>query len=140
MKIRIKRLDTALPLPEYHTSGAVAFDLSARVDMTIAPRSVARIPANIIVEVPPGHMLYIKDRSSLAVKKGLLATAGFIDQDYCGEKDEILFQVYNISDAPVAIGRGERLGQGVFIKIERAEWQEAQEMKKDSRGGFGSTG
>ena len=140
MKITIKRIDTTLPLPEYHTPGAVAFDLYARESVDIAPHTVARIPTNVIVAVPAGYMLYIKDRSSTIGKKGLLATAGFIDQDYCGESDEVLFQVYNISDNPVTVGRGERVGQGVFIKIEQAEWSEVSQMSDKSRGGFGSTG
>ncbi len=85
-------------------------------------------------------MLEIKDRSSTLKKKGLLVTTGYIDNDYCGETDEILLQVYNISDEDVKIEKGERIGQGAFIKVEIAEWQEADTMDSNSRGGFGSTG
>jgi dUTP pyrophosphatase len=47
---------------------------------------------------------------------------GVIDQDYHGEKDEILVQVQNITTAPVTVERGERIAQGLFVKIEKAEW------------------
>lgn len=142
MQVNIKRIDSSLPLPEYQTPGSVAFDLYSRIDMTIAPKSLGLIPTNLIIETPKGYMLMIASRSSTPKKKGLLVPhgIGIIDQDYCGEKDEILFQAYNFSDREVVITKGERIGQGVFVKIERGEWQETAEMTGPNRGGFGSTG
>jgi dUTP pyrophosphatase len=140
MKVKIKRIDNTLPLPEYQTSGAVAFDLYSRVDAVIKPKGLERLPTNVIIEIPKGYMLEIKDRSSTLKKKGLLVTTGYIDNDYHGEQDEILLQVYNLSDNDVKVEKGERIGQGVFIKIDTAEWEEVDKMKEESRGGFGSTG
>ncbi|MFA6274387.1 MAG: dUTP diphosphatase [Candidatus Paceibacterota bacterium] len=140
MKIKIKRIDKSLPMPEYHTTGAVAFDLYSRIDVIVQPKSLERLPTNIIVKIPEGFMLEIKDRSSTLKKKGLLVSTGFIDNDFCGESDEILLQVYNITEKEVIIEKGERLGQGVFIKIEKAEWEEVDLMDENSRGGFGTTG
>jgi dUTP pyrophosphatase len=140
MKIKIKRLDKSFPLPEYHTEGAVAFDLYSRVDAVIPPKTLERLPTNIIIEIPKGYMLEIKDRSSTLKKKGLLVSTGFIDNDFCGESDEILLQVYNLTDKEVVVEKGERLGQGVFIKIDIAEWEETDTMNGKSRGGFGTTG
>lgn len=140
MLVRIKRIDKKLPLPEYHTKGAVAFDLVAREDTVIEPQSIGRIPANVIVEIPEGYMLLIKDRSSTPRKKGLLATVGYVDQDYCGEEDELTLQFFNFQTVPVKIERGERLGQAAFVRIDKAEWVEVKTMKKSTRGGFGSTG
>ncbi len=140
MKIKIKRIDKSLPLPEYQTSGAVAFDLYSRLDFTIPAKSLERLPTNVIVATPKGYMLEIKDRSSTLKKKGLLVTTGYIDNDYCGETDEILLQVYNLTENDVKIEKGERLGQGVFIKIEIGEWEEVDTMESKDRGGFGSTG
>ena len=142
MKIEIKRVDQTLPLPRYETSGAVAFDFVARVPMLVAPRTIALIPSNIIVSTPPGFMLMIAPRSSFALKKGLMFPhgVGIIDQDYCGTEDEIKIQVYNMGDSPIQVDRGERIAQGVFVKMERADWQEVAEVQSKSRGGFGSTG
>ncbi len=140
MKIKIKRIDKTLPLPEYQTSGAVAFDLYSRVDVSIPPKTLERLPTNVIIATPKGYMLEIKDRSSTLKKKGLLVSTGYIDNDYCGETDEILLQVYNLTNEDVKVEKGERLGQGVFIKIEIAEWIETDTMDSSSRGGFGSTG
>jgi len=127
-------------MPEYHTSGAVAFDLYSRIDAVVLPKSLERLPTNIIVATPKGYMLEIKDRSSTLKRKGLIVTTGYIDNDYCGDSDEILLQVYNLTDEEVKVEKGERLGQGVFIKIETAEWEEVGAMEDNSRGGFGSTG
>ena len=140
MKIKIKRIDTTLPLPAYQTEGAVAFDLYSRIDARIPAKSLERLPTNIIVATPAGYMLEIKDRSSTLKRKGLLVTTGYIDNDYCGEEDEILLQVYNMTDDEVVVEKGERIGQGVFIKVDIAEWEEVETLEANSRGGFGSTG
>ena len=140
MKIKIKRIDKSFPLPEYHTSGAVAFDLYSRVDATIQPKTIERLPTNIIIEIPDGYMLEIKDRSSTLKRKGLLVSTGYIDNDFHGEEDEILLQVYNLTDNDVKIEKGERLGQGVFVKVDKAEWEEVEKMQDVGRGGFGTTG
>lgn len=140
MKVKIKLVDKSLPLPNYQTTGAVAFDLYSRIDAVIKPKSLERLPTNIVVEIPKGYMLEIKDRSSTLKKKGLLITTGYIDNDFCGEDDEILLQVYNLTDDDVKIEKGERLGQGVFIRIDLAEWDQVDKMEAKSRGGFGTTG
>ncbi len=140
MQVIIKRIDKALPLPEYHTPGAVAFDILARETTVIDAQSIGRVPGNLVVKVPEGYMLLVKDRSSTARKKGLLCTVGFIDQDYCGNNDELLLQYYNFTALPVTIERGERLAQAAFVAIEKAEWQEVETMGEKDRGGFGSTG
>lgn len=140
MKVNIKRIDKSLPLPEHHTSGAVAFDFVARESVTLAPQSVGLVPGNVVIKVPKGYMLFIKERSSTALRKGVFCTAGIVDQDYCGENDEIKLQVFNFKNEPVTIDRADRIAQGIFVKIETAEWNEVEKMSDVSRGGFGTTG
>ncbi|HTY39870.1 MAG TPA: dUTP diphosphatase [Candidatus Paceibacterota bacterium] len=141
MKVRITRIDKELPLPEYHTEGAVAFDLYSRMDVDIAPKERAVLPSNFIIEVPKGYFLMIAARSSTA-KRGLMLAngVGTIDQDYHGPKDEVGISVYNFTDEPVMVKRGDRIAQGLLIPIIHAEWQEVEKIKDESRGGFGSTG
>lgn len=142
MEVLIKRLDKSLPLPQYHTSGSAAFDLSARVETIIEPKQIARIPSGLIIGTPTGYVLTLAARSSLAAKKGLMLANGIgtIDSDYCGPNDEILISVYNFSDKVVTVEKGERIAQGMFLKIEQGEWKEVEEVAEKSRGGFGSTG
>jgi dUTP pyrophosphatase len=141
LNVVIKRIDTELPLPTYATDGSVGFDLICREDTEVAPRELGRIPGNIIVCTPPGYMLLITMRSSTARRKGLLIPngVGIIDQDYCGEGDEIMVSVYNFRDEAVTVSRGERVAQGIFVPIARVQWSETA-VVGEGRGGFGSTG
>lgn len=142
MKVKIKRIDKELPLPIYETGGSVGFDIIAREDISVPGKEMGMIPSNLIVEVPDGYMLVVASRSSTPRKKGLTPPHGFgiIDQDYCGSEDEIKVLVYNFLDEVVEIKRGEKIAQGVFVKIDRFDWDEVDEVEGESRGGFGSTG
>ena len=141
MKVKIKRLDKDLPLPQYETGGSVGFDLLCRESVTVAPQMVALIPANVIVETPPGYMLMVTLRSSTPRKRGLLIPhgVGVIDPDYCSEGDEIQIQIYNFTDQPVTVERGAKIAQAIFVRVDIAEWSEVSEMGSETRGGFGST-
>jgi dUTP pyrophosphatase len=142
MKVRIVRIEKDLPLPEYHTEGAVAFDMYTREAATIAPGESALLPTNFIIQVPEGYALVLAARSSLGKKKGLTLVNGIgvIDQDFHGPADELGIFVKNFTDAPVTVERGERLAQGLIVPIAKAEWEEVESIKEESRGGFGSTG
>ncbi len=142
MQVHIQRIDTSLPLPKHESSGAVGFDFVTRETTTIAPQQIALVPGNVIVRVPEGFALFIVPRSSLPRKKALVCphSIGVIDQDYHGPSDEILIQVQNIGTEPVTVERGERIAQGIFVKVEQAEWIEVDGHGAETRGGFGSTG
>lgn len=143
MNVKIKRVDPSLPLPEYQTSGSVAFDLYARLETTIKPWTPTIIPANIIVEVPHGYFLMLASRSSTPIRKKLMIanSIGVIDQDYHGDKDEIGIQVLNFSNEEVIVKKGERIAQALLVQIAKVEtFEEVESIKEDSRGGFGSTG
>ena len=141
MKVKIKRVDKSLPLPIYETKGSVGFDLLAREDAKVKPKEIAMIPCNIIVQTPPGYMLLVSPRSSTPRKKGLTSPHGIgvIDQDYSGPEDEMVFLCYNFTDKTSIVRRGEKLAQGVFVKIDKAQWEEVDEVDTPTRGGFGST-
>ena len=119
----------------------MGFDLLARKEITIKPDSIELIPANTIVEVPKGYSLIVASRSSTPRKHGLTKPhgIGIIDQDYCGKKDEIKIQVMNFTKKPVTIQKGTKIAQGLFMRTDRLEFEEVSEIKKKSRGGFGST-
>lgn len=142
MRIQVSRIDNTLPLPTYATNGAAGFDVLTRETTVIEPGQIALIPGNVIVKVPEGTFLLIAPRSSMPRKKGLVCphSIGILDQDYHGPKDELMVQVQNITKEPVTVERGERIAQAVFVKIEKAEWEEVESHGAETRGGFGSTG
>lgn len=141
MKVIIKRFDKTLPLPEYKTPGAAAFDLYARVDMVIEPQQVGLVPLNIALQIPTDHFVLMAARSSLH-KKGLLMAngIGIGDHDYRGDGDEYRAALLNFTDKPVTIARGERLVQIIVLPCERVEFTEKKQFSAKDRGGFGSTG
>ena len=142
MKVSIKRIDKSLPLPVYETAGAVGFDLLARETVFIQQGKIELIPANVIIQVPEGYSLLVFSRSSTPRKHGLTKPhgVGVIDQDYCGPEDEILIQVYNFTENPVTIERGQKIAQGLFVRTDRFVFEEVDQIASETRGGFGSTG
>ena len=141
MKVKITRIDKDLPIPSYQTDGSVAFDLYARVETVIEPKTLGFIPSNLIIQTPEGYGLIVAARSSTPKRLGLLIPHGFglIDRDYAGENDEIVIQVYNFTDKAVTVPRGERIAQAFFIENESVTFEETDPLDQ-SRGGYGSTG
>jgi dUTP pyrophosphatase len=142
MKVKIKRLDPNVELPRYQTDESAAFDLAANENAVIGPKEIKLIKTGLIIEAPHGHFLLIASRSSTPRKKGLIIpqAVGIVDRDYSGPEDEILLQVYNITDSTVEVKKGERIAQGMFLPVDHIEWEEVNELRKESRGGYGSTG
>jgi dUTP pyrophosphatase len=142
MRLRIRRLDSTIPLPTYGTDEAAGFDLAAAHDLVIAPRQIALVRTGLVIEVPTGYFLGIFARSSTPLKRGLLVAngVGVIDPDYSGPTDEVMIQVLNVTDADVRVTRGDRLAQGILLPAPRVTWDEVTEIRAAARGGFGATG
>lgn len=141
MKVEIRRFDKEIPLPEYKTSGAAAMDCSAREDATVPARGIGYVPLNIALKSPQGHWVLMAARSSLHKRGLMLANSiGIFDEDYSGDGDEYKAALYNFTDAPVEIKKGERLTQIVFVPHDRVEWNEVETLEGPARGGFGTTG
>ena len=141
MNIRIKRLDKSVPLPEYKTEGAVAFDIQLREEVTISPGETKLCPTGLVICTPEGHGLILAPRGSNA-KKGIIMAnnIGVVDRDYCGPEDEIFLPLHNIGKEPYTVELGERIAQGMFIPITHATFEEVQDLEAPNRGGYGSTG
>jgi dUTP pyrophosphatase len=100
------------------------------------------VPTGLVIEVPPGMFLGIFARSSTPLKRGLMVAngVGVVDSDYCGPADEVKIAVMNFTQAPVDVAAGDRIAQGILLAAPQVQWEEASELRADSRGGFGSTG
>jgi dUTP pyrophosphatase len=139
----IRRLRADIELPRYQTPGAAGFDLAASEDVIVQPGQVVLVPTGLVIQAPPGHFLAIVARSSTPMKRGLMVAngVGIVDEDYCGPNDEVKIEVVNFTQQAVKVARGDRLAQGLFIPVVRAEWRETDgDMREGSRGGFGATG
>lgn len=143
--VPITRLQHAegLPLPHYQTEHSAGVDLYAAVDKeTVIEAGTWRlVPTGISVAIPEGYEGQVRPRSGLALRNGmgLLNAPGTIDADYRGEVSIILF---NFSDKPFIIHRGDRIAQLVFAKVEKARFVQVDALTDTTRGagGFGHTG
>ena len=141
VKIKIRRIDQSLPLPEYHSLGAVGFDFCCRETTTVESKSLGYISLNVAIALPDGHMILLAARSSTP-KRGLMLAngVGIMDRDYAGNSDEYKAIVYNYTDQPVTVMRGERIVQGIGLRSDQVEWEEVSDLGVSDRGGFGTTG
>ena len=131
-----------VPLPAYQTPGAAALDLTAAIDVEVAPGQLALVPTGLVFAVPPGHFLAIVARSSLP-KRGLLVANGLgvLDSDYRGPGDEAKVLVLNYTSASVRIAAGDRIAQAFVLTVPRVRFVPlTHDAAEQSRGGFGSTG
>ena len=139
--VKIKRFDKNIPLPQYKTNEAAAFDLYARIDVEIPPKEFRYVPLNVAVETPQGCFLMLVARSSTH-KKGLWMAngIGIGDPDFSGNDDEYQAVYYNFTDKLVSLEKGERIAQGLIVSRETVVWQEVDVMDSKTRGGWGTTG
>ncbi len=72
------------------------------------------------------------------MRKGLILAngVGVVDPFYCGDKDEVLVEFWNIRDNPVEVKRGEILAQGMIIQQQPVQWREVKEMEEQGVGGY----
>lgn len=141
MKIKIKRFDKSLPIPEYKTKGAAAFDLYARETVTIQPHSVELVPLNIAIEIPNTHWALVSARSSLHKMGVLMANGiGVGDSDFCGDGDEYKAPLLNFTTKSVTIEKGDRIMQMMIVTKEKVTINEVEVLGNEDRGGIGSTG
>lgn len=141
VNVGIKRFDAELPLPVYQTTGSVAVDLCARLDVTIGAQTVGYVPLNVGLELPRGYYAQLSARSSLHKRGLLLANGiGIGDYDFRGDSDEYQAALFNFSQQTVEISRGERLVQLMVLPAPKIVWEEKTQLASQDRGGFGSTG
>lgn len=141
LTVAFKRFDTDLPVPEYKTTGAAAFDLYAREETTIEAGNIGYIPLNIAIQLPEEYWALVSARSSLHKRSLMLANGiGVGDYDFRGPNDEYKAPVFNFSGTDVTIERGERVVQMIIMHRHPVSLVELKELDGADRGGFGTTG
>lgn len=135
MKIKIIQFDNETKKPRrehYNDSGA---DVFSRVDTVIPAHRIVAVPLGIGAEIPDGYDGVIHCKSGMS-KKGIWASNAPIDAGYRGEIHAIL---YNITDEPYIINRGDKVGQLVIRPVVYADFVDNLGEERNS-GAFGSTG
>jgi len=109
----------------------------------VLPGASVLLETGIKMEVPRGCMLQIMNKSGIASKKQLVTGACVVDEGYTGE---IFVNLQNIGKEPQYISPGQKIAQGVFVRIETPHLKEIgfdniydAETERGS-GALGSTG
>ena len=143
VKVLIKKLDPAVKLPVYKTTGASGMDLMAFLDEPIKldSKSSCLIPTGLSIAFSEEYEIQIRPRSGLAAKHNIsvLNTPGTIDSDYRGEIKIILF---NHGNKEFIINNKDRIAQMILMPVYKMELEEVNSLPDTIRGqgGFGSTG
>jgi len=140
MKIIFEKMrpEAILPTRAHDTDAGMDFYTPHRVE--IRPKSAALVETGLRCEFEDKNVfMLIKDKSGLAVKKGITVGAGVIDNGYRGE---IKILLYNWSNFVVTFTPGSKIAQGIILPVIYPTIIEGEVNVETSRGegGFGSTG
>lgn len=99
------------------------------------------IPTGIKSYMLDDEYLQLSIRSGTALKTGLILAngVGIVDSDYYNNPDNeghIMFPVHNLGFKDKLIKKGERIGQGLFLKYLKVDDDSSDGIRT---GGFGST-
>ena len=143
VKVLIKKLNPAVEVPKYKTTGASGMDLMAFIEKPIklAPKSSCLVSTGLSVAFSEEYEIQIRPRSGLAAKNNIsvLNTPGTIDSDYRGEIKIILF---NHGNNEFTINNKDRVAQMILMPVHKMDLEQVENLPNTLRGkgGFGSTG
>ena len=137
--LKVKKLHSGARLPVRGSLEAAGYDLFAAEDVNIPSRQSRIVSTGIAIQLDPGYVMIVKERSGLATKTGLQLKAGVIDSDYRGDVGVVF---YNAGEVPVIISKRDKIAQGIILKHETASVLEVEALDESKRGadGYGSTG
>lgn len=136
-RIKVK-LDPGAYLPERAHRQDAGLDIRSPEAAWIPARGSAIIDTGVHIEIPMGWTGFLKSKSGLNVKYGV-TSEGVIDSGYTGG---IIVKLYNNSDMPYQVQRGDKISQLVILPVYLDELEVVGEISGGERGsgGFGSTG
>lgn len=138
--------DAKPPRVAYEGTSA-AFDVAAVEDTIIQPYGEGVVPVGVKFSIDQQDPFYMQIhlRSSYGFGKGLQCHQGIVDSGYCGDFG---VKVFNRTDKPVIIGKGDYFAQVLvlekpkfsFKELNEQEWSEHEQRQLRGSGGFGSSG
>lgn len=140
-KIQIKYFTDKIEKLRYIDGKSDWIDLRAARDVELKRGEYKLIPLGVAMRLPKGYEAHIVPRSSTFKNFGIIQTnhQGVIDESYCGDDDQWFMPVYATRDTVIHVN--DRICQFRLMEHQPAiEFEEKQELEKENRGGFGSTG
>ncbi|MBA3064259.1 dUTP diphosphatase [Candidatus Woesearchaeota archaeon] len=141
LRIKIKKIKESAILPHYAHDGDAGVDLYSTEDYVLKPGQRVLVSTGLSMAILKGYEGQIRPKSGLALNHGISVcnSPGTIDSGYRGEMGVIAI---NHGAEEFKIGKGTKIAQMIFNKVEKAEFEEVEEIDNTKRGekGFGSTG
>lgn len=139
VRLKIKKLSASAKVPSIAYHGDAGFDVYSDEDKTLAPGEHYSFATGIAMEVPPGFVALVWDKSGLSHKFALKTLGGVIDEGFRGE---CKIGLINLGREEMIIKKGDKLAQVLIQKVEKPEIKEVASLSKTERGerGFGSSG
>ena len=131
-------LDKGALMPTRAHKEDAGLDLYSRETVIIPAKESVKIDTGVHVEIPPDMVGFLKSKSGLNVKHGLVSE-GVIDEGYTGS---IVVKLYNHSGYDYKIEAGDKISQLVILPIAKPELELVDSLGETDRGsnGFGSSG
>jgi len=136
-----KNNGTILNLPRRGTPNSAGYDFYMPIDATIPAGARVLVWSDVRAYMLPDEVLNVYPRSSLGVKGLILSnTIGVIDSDYYSNRNtggNIGLTLWNTTDKPFELRKGDRVCQGIFGKYLIAD--NDIPISQERIGGMGST-
>jgi len=146
-QVRVYKTRESAKVPERAHATDAGMDFffapSEGVAARVKPSQSVLLETGVKIEVPPGCMLQIMNKSGVATRTQLITGACVVDEGYDGE---VFVNLQNIGEDIQYIEPGQKIAQGVFVRIEKPEMREIKDdavyggTTARGHGGFGSTG
>ena len=140
-KIKIKYFSDKIEKLRYIDGKSDWIDLRSAEDISLKQGEFKLIPLGVAMQLPKGYEAHVVPRSSTYKNFGIIQTnhCGIIDESYCGDNDQWFMPVLAMRDTEIHVN--DRVCQFRIMEHQPAiEFEEADQLSGEDRGGFGSTG
>ncbi|MCK5449500.1 dUTP diphosphatase [Candidatus Pacearchaeota archaeon] len=139
MNVKVRKLKEDAVVPMYAHEGDAGMDLFSAENYIVPVGKRQLVSTGIAMELPEGYFSSIRERSGLALKKGICVLGGVIEYTYRGEYGVI---VLNSGDEDFEIKVGDRVAQVIIAPVATVEVDVVNDLSETMRGdgAWGSTG
>ena len=130
MKIKLDR-GAFIPVRAHGTDAGA--DLRSPISALVPARGSFVIDTGVHIQLPHGYVGMLKSKSGLNARYGI-TSEGVIDEGYTGA---IKVKLYNHSDCPFTVFRGDKITQLVIMPCEYVDFDVVDKLDDSERGGDG---
>lgn len=141
VKDDMRRTSGDITLPTRSDNRSAGYDFYAPTNYKCEPHKITKIWTDVKAYMLEDEVLLLDVRSSQGGKFRLANTIGVIDSSYYENKNNdgnLCLLLENTTDETIVIKKGDRIGQGLFMKYLITD--NDTPLSDERKGGLGSTG